>query len=162
VLGDEIPVAHIGGSRGDGAAEAGECGPVHQRHPGGDDGQQHEQGGQEPARTPEPEVAQIQAAFRTPLPEQQVGDQIPAQGEEDPDTEQPSPGPPELKVVADDGEHRQRPQAIEAGQVALAAADRFRHVSPLPPCGRPTPPVRRAVNSRDRKRDYPEQIKDYT
>jgi hypothetical protein len=58
--------------------------------------------------------------------EQDVGNQVAAEGEENPYPEQPT-SPPEFQVVRNDGEHGDGSQPIEAGHVALAAPDWFRH-----------------------------------
>ena len=54
-----------------------------------------------------------------PVLEQQVGDQITAQGEEHPDAEQASLGPSDVEVVDDHGQDREGPQPVEAGDISM-------------------------------------------
>ena len=65
------------------------------------------------------------------LREQDVGDQVAAEGEEDPDPEQPSGSPAEPEVKGEHGEDGDGSQPVQPGHVALAALDGFRHGDPV-------------------------------
>ena len=128
VLRDQPPVADVAERGGHGPAQGMQLAPV-QRGPAGDGRQHHEQGGQQPPCPAQPEVAHLDLAGGLPVPEQEIGDQVAAQGEEHPDAQQPARRPAEVDVERDHREHGQRPQTVQAGQVALAVPDRLRHAS---------------------------------
>ena len=106
VLRDQPPVADVARCRGHRAAQRRELRPLQQGDPGGDNGQHDEQRGQEPARAALPEAEEPQPAGRGLLGQQQVGDEVAAQGEEDADAEQAALSPAEADVVGDDGQDR--------------------------------------------------------
>lgn len=126
MLEDQLPVADVerGGDRG--VPELRRLGGAEDRHPGDDDDEHQEEGGEQAPRPAQPEVDQPHVAAGH-VGEQDVCDQVAAEGEEDPHAEQPARSPPEFQVIRDDGEHGDRSQPIEAGHVALAAPDWFRH-----------------------------------
>ena len=92
--------------------------------------------------------AEPEAPGSAPMFEQQVGDQIAAQREEHADAEQPALGPTDVQVVDDDGDDREGPEAVEAGDVSMPRFDWLRH------SGRPPEDAAtwRAARSRGRPR----------
>ncbi len=98
-------------------------------HPSHHHDQHQEEGGQQAPGAGQPEGLQFDPAL-VDLVEQDVGDQVAAEGEEDADAEQAPFRPVEFEVVEDDAEHRDRAQAVEARHVALAAPYWFRHGRP--------------------------------
>jgi hypothetical protein len=69
-----------------------------QRHPGEDDDQDDEERRQKAPRAAEPELLQPDPSAAD-LVEEDVGDQVAAEGEEDADAQQPAFGPLEAKVA---------------------------------------------------------------
>src|SRR5215469_741437 len=107
-LHDRIPVAPIGGRRTNDAAQAFQPGPVQQRDPRGDYCQHHEQCGQQPARPPNPEIAEMRFASNKPSAEQQISYEVAAESKEHANTEQAAWCPAELLVECDDSYYRDR------------------------------------------------------
>jgi hypothetical protein len=129
---DQPPVVDVERCRDRVAPHGGQLGRLGQRHPGQDRHQHREQRGQKAARSPQPEIAEADPPAAIPLVDQQVGDEIAAEGEEDADPQHASRSPGQLEVVGDDGQDGDRPQSVQAGHVALAVSDRLRHAW-LPP-----------------------------
>ena len=77
--------------------------------------------GQQAPRAGEPELAELDPA-RVDLREQHVGDQVAAEGEEDADPQQAAGDPVGAEVVGEYAQHRDGPQTVESGHVALAAS----------------------------------------
>ncbi len=128
VLEDQPPVADVERRRGHRFAERHRLGPAGDRDPGHDHHEHREEGGQEAPRPPQPEAGQPPAPAR-PLREQDVRDQVAAQGEEDPDAQEPARSPPEAQVIGDHGEHGHGTQPVQPRHVALAAPCGLRHGS---------------------------------
>jgi hypothetical protein len=88
------------------------------------------------------------------LPEEQVGYQVTTQGKEHTHAEQTTWSPAQLQVVGDDGEHRDGPQPVEPGHVALGASDRLRHDASsrgrTAPCHAPGPAAQKTRYRRER------------
>lgn len=120
VLDDEPPVAHVQRRRHDVAAQVSQLSPVEKRDPGNDHRQHDDEGRKQPAGAPNPEVGQAEAPGLAPVLEEQVGDQITAQGEKHPDAEQASLGPSHIEVVDDHGQDRDCPQPVEAGDISMS------------------------------------------
>jgi hypothetical protein len=123
---DQPPVVEVAGGGERGGAEIGRLVGADQGHPGHHHGQHQEEAGEEAAGAGQPERLQPDPA-PIHLVEQDVGDQVAAEGEEHTHAQQPAFGPTEFEVVehhADDGD---RAQPVEARHVALSALYRFRH-----------------------------------
>jgi hypothetical protein len=88
------------------------------RHPGEYDDQHQEQRRQQAPGAGEPELPEPDAATLD-LAEQDIGDQIAAEGEEDADAEQSSRGPAAVLVLGDVPVHGDRAPPVEARHVAL-------------------------------------------
>jgi hypothetical protein len=135
VLDDQVPVGRVGRGRDDRAAQPPQLGPVGDGHPRADHDQHHEQRRQQPPGPPQPEIGQRQPPGPGPLPQQQVGDQVPGQGEEHSYPQQAPGRPAQLLVEGDHRDHGQRAQPVQPRQVPLARPHRLRH---RPPRGPPT------------------------
>ena len=83
---------------------------------GGDHDQHHGQRRQQAPGSPGPEARQVQAAGAVVPGDQQIGDQEPAEHEEDVDAEEAAGQPGSALMEADDGEDGQRPDPVEAGR----------------------------------------------
>src|SRR5919202_732525 len=115
--------------------EARQLGALQQRDPCHHHVQHQKKGRQEPPSPPKPEVAESKVAEGVSLPEEQVGYQVTTESEEHAHSEQPPLGPAQLQVVGDDGKHRNGPQPVEPGHVALGTSYRLRQDAP-PRCRR--------------------------
>ena len=126
VVDDQPPVVEVGGGAERGAAEVRRLVRPDQGHPGRHHDQHQEQRRQQAAGAGQPERHQLDPST-VHLVQQDVGDQVAAEGEEHTHTQQPTFRPGEVEVVEDHAEHRDRAQTIEARHVALPALYRFRH-----------------------------------
>ena len=127
---DQLPVADVEGRGDDAVAELLRLGGAEDRHPGDDDDEHREQRRQQAPGAGEPEAAEPDVAAARQLREQDVGDQVAAEGEEDADPEQAAGRPAEAEVEGDHGEDGDGAQPVQPGHVALVALDWFRHLSP--------------------------------
>ena len=116
VMQDLVPVARVGGRGQQRQAERGLLGGLDDGRRGSDHHQHHSQRWQQAPGPPGPEVRQVQAAGAVPPGHQQIGDQEPAEHEEDVDAEEPAGQPGSPFVEADHGEDGQRPDPVEAGR----------------------------------------------
>src|SRR5215472_10533064 len=132
---DQVPVAPICRRRSDRTTETTEPHPVCHGDPGRHHHQHDEEGGQQPPATTNPEVRQVKATRGGPPAQQQVGDEVTAEGKEHAHAEQTAWRPAELLVERDDREYRDGPEPVESGHVALVRADWPRHELP-PACSR--------------------------
>jgi hypothetical protein len=126
VVEDQPPVVEVAGGAQRGGAEVGRLVRADQRHPGHHHGEHQEEAGEQAAGAGSPERLQPDPAF-VHLVEQDVGDQVAAEGEEHTHAEQPAFGPAEFEVVEDHADHRDRAQPVEARHVAIGSLYRFRH-----------------------------------
>ena len=160
---DQVPVRHVG-NRGERIRpEPGDL--VGHDHDG--DGQrrdeQQEQRGQQPASSAQPEPDRVDPAPVPVFAEEEGRDQVPADHEEDLDTEEAALRNAEPGVVGQDRQDGDRPQPVETGQVRQGPEgavgrssdggrggvrmdrDRLRHVpAGWPMWGRATPGERRS------------------
>ena len=103
--------------------EAGEGVGPPERSPDPDDHQHGEERRQQPPRPTEPELAEVDATLALVLFDEQRRDEEAGHDEEHLDTEEPALEPPvagpveRVQVVQHHGDHRHRPQAVEAGDV---------------------------------------------
>ena|SRR5829696_762468 len=118
------PVAHVGDGGEHISPEAGELGPIQQRNPRYYHRKHQEEGGKEPPRPPEPEVAELEASRGLPLAEEQIRYQVTTQGKEHTNPEQPPWCSARIQVV---GDHGYGPQPVEPWHVTLGAPYRLRH-----------------------------------
>ncbi len=88
-----------------------------QRHPDPDDDEHAEQRRQQPSGPSQPELAQMHPRSALALLDQQRRDEEAGDDEEHLDAEKATVHPSEPGVVEDDGNHRDRPQPVEAGLV---------------------------------------------
>ncbi len=87
-----------------------------------DDGDEQEEGGQEPSGAAGPEPAQPDRPAATPLLDQQGGDQEPGEHEEGVDAVEAAGHRVQTGVEGDDGEHRHGADAVEPADVAQRRA----------------------------------------
>jgi hypothetical protein len=127
---DLLPVVDIEERGDDALAELVRLGGAEDGDPGGDDRQHQEQGRQQPPGAGQPEGAELDLAARVQLRQQDVGDQVAAEGEKDADPEHAAGSPVEAEVEGDDGEDGYRTQPVQPRHVALVALDGFRHRCP--------------------------------
>ena len=119
--GDLAPVAGVEDRPRQVAAQLGALGRragdhrPHRRHH-----QHHEQRREQPARSAQPELREVGAPAAVALVEEQGGDQVARHDEEHLDADEPAVHPREAGVVADDGDHRERAQAVERRLVGHA------------------------------------------
>ena len=100
---DLLPVVDVEDRRDDALAELVRLGGAEDRHPGDDDRQHHEEGRQQAAGAGEPEGGQLDPTAGVQLRQEDVADQVAAEGEEDADAEHAAGGPVETKVEGDYG-----------------------------------------------------------
>ena len=98
--------------------------------------------GQQAAGAPQPELARAPTfPYRSPVAEQQVGDQVTGQREEHADPEQPPWRPGDVQVVGDHAQDGHCAHPVQARHVAVAGLCRFGHrlreSSSTPPASAP-------------------------
>ena len=88
-------------------------------HRGGGDAAQHQHGNRrdQPPDPAEPEAAQRDPAADVALVEQQRCDQVSADHQEHLDAEEPAADQDDIGVVEHHGQHGERPEAVERGEV---------------------------------------------
>ena len=113
---DLVPVARVGGRGQQRQAQRGLLPGLDDGRRGGDDDQHYGQRRQQAPRPPRPEARQVQAAGAVVPRDQQIGDQEPAEHEEDVDAEEAAGQPGGAFVEADHGKDGQRPDPVKAGR----------------------------------------------
>ena len=127
VMEDQPPVLEVEERAARGLAEVGGLVRADHGHPGHDHDQQHDQRREQAPRPGEPEPREVDPPPSLHLREQQVGDQVAAEGEEDADPQQAAGDPVGAEVVGEYAQHCDCPQTIESGHVALAGLDWLGH-----------------------------------
>ena len=82
------------------------------------DDQHQEERRQQAPGSPVPEGHQVDRTGSGVLAQQQAGDEVARQDEEDVDAEEPAADPAVAKVIGDDGQDRDRSDAVESGAIA--------------------------------------------
>ena len=100
----------------------------------------HGQGGQEPARAPDPEPAQVQLPVPGPVVGEQVGDQVAAQDKKDINPEKPAVKRRELLMKGDNRKHGQRADTVETGRPHSAVHGRPAPFFDCGPCSHSAAP----------------------
>ena len=118
VGGDEVPVGRVRQRRQDLRPQLGRVVTEEEHHDDAGAGQQEVERGQEPAGPAGVEAAHTDGARTVVLLQEEHGDQVAADDEEDVDAEEATGQPGHVRVVQQDGHDRERPQAVEARQVA--------------------------------------------
>ena len=109
MLKDQPPIADVEQRGSDRFAEAGRLVGTDHRHPGEHHSEHQKEGGQQASGATQPKAAEPDRAPPRPLGEQEIGDQVTAEGEKDADPKQPAGCPAEAEMKGDDREHGQRP-----------------------------------------------------
>src|SRR6266568_298922 len=109
-----IPVAGIGGRRHQRWPQGRQLVWIEYCHGGGHGDQHDPERGQQSSRPPDPESAQIQTSMRVAVRRKEIGDQVPAEHEEDIDAEEASRYRANALMEGHDRENRKRSHPIEA------------------------------------------------
>ncbi len=117
VVEDLPPVVDVEQGRDHLAPGVAQPGVRRDRHPQRDDDEHQIEGGQQAARAARPEVGQPPAPT-VPRGQQQIGDQIAAEGEEHPHAEQTAGRPAEAEVVGDDRGDGESPDPVQRRHVS--------------------------------------------
>ena len=115
---DQVPVGDVGQRREDLRLQVAELAAVEQGDEGDGDREQQPQGGEQASTATDPEVPEVDPSLAGLLADEQRRDQVAADHEEDLDAEEATLHPTEAGVVGDDREDGDRPDAVDAGQVA--------------------------------------------
>ncbi len=126
---DEVPVGEVE-ERGEGvAAGLVDLVRVGDRRDDHRHRDQHADRGEEAAGAADPEAGELDLAGAAELAQEQRGDQVAADDEEDVDAEEAARQPAEARVVAEDGEHGERPHRVDPRHVGEVAVLRPAHPS---------------------------------